>query len=199
RVMARTNVVLEFSAATVGATVGANTVEIVRTGPAVANYSYWIQTDYLKLESLAAVSPAVTTSASPSKRASATASVQAESLPVAAASGVGTAARIQATEGMPHYGTRIEGGLTYLTLTFGYPAADSPDSRSIVEGSSDGVHWTQSTVTEESRVEASGWITITDRDLIPMNQVPSRRLRLRNVSLEASGLLDDGEPSPGPR
>ncbi|MEN9675625.1 MAG: hypothetical protein RIS76_1521, partial [Verrucomicrobiota bacterium] len=51
RVSQTTNIVIPFAASAVGAMVGANTVEIVRTGPAVSGVSYWIQYDYLRLES----------------------------------------------------------------------------------------------------------------------------------------------------
>ncbi|MEN9676382.1 MAG: hypothetical protein RIS76_2278, partial [Verrucomicrobiota bacterium] len=51
RVNQTTNIVIEFAASTVGALVGANTIEIVRTGPTVPGVFYWIQYDYLRLES----------------------------------------------------------------------------------------------------------------------------------------------------
>jgi hypothetical protein len=51
RVSQSTNIVIQFAASTVGALAGANTLEIVRTGPAVSGVSYWIQYDYLRLES----------------------------------------------------------------------------------------------------------------------------------------------------
>ena len=41
---------VDFTAAEVGATAGGNTIEFVRTGPAAANTSYWIEFDYVRLE-----------------------------------------------------------------------------------------------------------------------------------------------------
>ncbi|MBL9174700.1 MAG: cadherin repeat domain-containing protein, partial [Verrucomicrobiales bacterium] len=47
-----TDATVEFLATTVGATAGPNTIELVRTGPAAANTSYWLEYDVVRLESL---------------------------------------------------------------------------------------------------------------------------------------------------
>ncbi|MEN9674254.1 MAG: hypothetical protein RIS76_150, partial [Verrucomicrobiota bacterium] len=51
RISQTTNLVIPFTAFSVGAMAGANSLEIVRTGPAVAGVSYWIQHDFVRLES----------------------------------------------------------------------------------------------------------------------------------------------------
>lgn len=52
RVSQTTNIVLDFPVTAAGTVAGPNTLEIVRTGPAVPNVSYWIQYDYLRLETV---------------------------------------------------------------------------------------------------------------------------------------------------
>ncbi|MBL9173752.1 MAG: hypothetical protein JNL10_09480, partial [Verrucomicrobiales bacterium] len=50
RISAATNMSLLFGATGAQATLGPNTIEIVRTGPTAVNTSYWITYDYLRLE-----------------------------------------------------------------------------------------------------------------------------------------------------
>lgn len=50
RVDRDTRIILDFSAASVAASAGANTIEIARVGPFAANTGYWIQFDYAQLE-----------------------------------------------------------------------------------------------------------------------------------------------------
>jgi uncharacterized protein (DUF1800 family) len=45
-----TRIVLDFPAASVAASTGPNTIEFVRTGPVAANTGFWIQFDFLQLE-----------------------------------------------------------------------------------------------------------------------------------------------------
>src|SRR6185295_6196087 len=45
-----TRIVLDFPATNVLANTGANTIELIRTGPFTANTGYWIQFDYAKLQ-----------------------------------------------------------------------------------------------------------------------------------------------------
>ncbi len=45
-----TRIILDFPAASVAASNGANTIEIARVGPITANVGYWIQFDYAQLE-----------------------------------------------------------------------------------------------------------------------------------------------------
>jgi len=45
-----TRLTLDFNATNVAALAGANTIEIVRTGPFAANIYYWVQFDFVKLE-----------------------------------------------------------------------------------------------------------------------------------------------------
>ena len=50
RVDRDTRIILDFPAASVAASAGANTIEIARVGPNTANVGYWIQFDYAQLE-----------------------------------------------------------------------------------------------------------------------------------------------------
>lgn len=50
RISQKTNIVIHFSAASVGASPGANTIEIIRTGPNDPETVYWIIYDYVRLE-----------------------------------------------------------------------------------------------------------------------------------------------------
>ncbi|MFO1460435.1 MAG: hypothetical protein U1G08_13630 [Verrucomicrobiota bacterium] len=50
RISQATNISLLFGSTTAQATLGPNTIEIVRTGPTAVNTSYWITYDYLRLE-----------------------------------------------------------------------------------------------------------------------------------------------------
>ncbi|MBL9174432.1 MAG: hypothetical protein JNL10_12910 [Verrucomicrobiales bacterium] len=52
RISQSTNLVLNFTAAQVAATFGANSLELTRVGPAVASTSYWIAYDHLRFESV---------------------------------------------------------------------------------------------------------------------------------------------------
>lgn len=52
RISRATILMIDFTAAQVSATQGGNTVELVRTGPAVPGVSYWIIYDHLRLEVL---------------------------------------------------------------------------------------------------------------------------------------------------
>ncbi|MDP3135512.1 MAG: Ig-like domain-containing protein, partial [Burkholderiaceae bacterium] len=51
RISQSTNLVLRFAASTVQAMAGANSIEIVRTGPTASGVSFFVQYDYLRLES----------------------------------------------------------------------------------------------------------------------------------------------------
>ncbi|MBN8246829.1 MAG: CotH kinase family protein, partial [Verrucomicrobia bacterium] len=51
RIANPTNLVVDFLASDVGATLGANSLEIVRTDPRINGLSFWIRYDYLRLES----------------------------------------------------------------------------------------------------------------------------------------------------
>jgi hypothetical protein len=51
RIAATTNLLLTFTSSAVGATAGANTLEIVRTGPLASGTALWILYDFLRLES----------------------------------------------------------------------------------------------------------------------------------------------------
>ena len=64
RIQARTNWVLEFTAASVAATAGGNTVEVVRTGPSAPGVTYWIVYDYIELMQLAVPGPTLPLSVS---------------------------------------------------------------------------------------------------------------------------------------
>jgi uncharacterized protein (DUF1800 family) len=51
RISQATNIVLNFTATSVNASTGGNTIEIVRTGPEGGGVFYWVQHDYLRLQS----------------------------------------------------------------------------------------------------------------------------------------------------
>ena len=157
-----TNLLIDFTAAQVTATLGANSLEFVRSGPATAT-DYWLTYDQVRLE--VALGASALSGAAP-------ATVADDSW------GSGTAGTGALTCGR----IPLE-GVEYLTLTYGY-MEPLPEGVSYyrVEVTSDLVHWTSAEVVVHSDVLHGGWRAIVVRDLTPLGVGSRRFLRVRAVS-----------------
>ncbi|MBN8248121.1 MAG: hypothetical protein J0L84_11835, partial [Verrucomicrobia bacterium] len=149
-----TEVVLEFSAASVGATLGANTLEIIRTGPTAPGMAIWIRYDYLRLEWL----PPATAGGS---------SIAALSAGPAGRSAIGAFAAGSASAGVGALrgGARPVDGLTYATLSYDLSDPAPENLRPVVEVSRDLVRWDEAEVLVLSDEVRDGrrWRTVQDR------------------------------------
>ncbi|MBL9171898.1 MAG: hypothetical protein JNL10_00055, partial [Verrucomicrobiales bacterium] len=185
RVSSATTLVVEFAASSVGATAGANTIEIVRTGPNPPELtSNWIQFDYLRLESLPGGS----------------AGTGALNLaPVAPGVHAGLESRwddpAMADLAEVHQGMVSVLGSDYLTLSYRQSVPAPSGVRFWVEGSSDLSRWSTEGMALLSFEEEEDSVRITIRDGVPLGETAHRFLRLR-VGSEDGGR--DGNPSGAP-
>ena len=156
-----TNLQIDFSAAQVAATLGANSLEMVRVGPATAT-DYWLIYDQVRLEVV----------------------VGGLGLSRVASGEAGAAAAYLRSPGSTGNSTVIHGRITlegadYLTLTFGGPEPAPEGGSPQVESSEDLVHWSPADVVFLRDSVSEGWRTTMLRDLIPLGQTAQRFLRLR--------------------
>ncbi|MEN9675628.1 MAG: hypothetical protein RIS76_1524, partial [Verrucomicrobiota bacterium] len=178
RVSQTTNLVLQFSAAAAGAMAGANSVEIVRNGPFASGVSYWLQYDYLRLESF----PGGLTSSG--------------ALGLARNHGMNSihdsnpANLVPGDEaGIMGQGVVSVSGQEFLTLRYDQPESVSRGVRYRVEATADLSNWSETPV-EVLGVEIQGGRrTTTVRDVVAIGSTPMRFLRLQAISdgVEASG------------
>ncbi|MEN9676591.1 MAG: hypothetical protein RIS76_2487 [Verrucomicrobiota bacterium] len=157
RISRDTNIVIPFAASGVGATAGANTLEIVRTGPSVAGVYYWIQYDYLRLQSL----PAAGVAAS-SPRA-----------PLRASAASPTAPGVVRTEIL-----RVD-GLDFLAITFDVSGRSPSGQGYTIEVSDDLEHWSPYRIEASDRVQSGPNQSPSVQVLLPLGEVGMRFLRLR--------------------
>ncbi|MBX3733378.1 MAG: PQQ-dependent sugar dehydrogenase [Verrucomicrobiae bacterium] len=159
RLTTGSNVVVEFSAGAVQAIPGPNSVEFVRTGPALSGRSYWLEYDHVRLEHL-----------------------------VSGASGFGVSRSLRPTvAALPPFSntraaiTNVE-GVDYLTILFERPVPPPSGARYVVEGSNDLLDWSEQGVLPIERIfSGSGYETVAVRDAVPVAAQEQRYLRLRVV------------------
>jgi hypothetical protein len=165
RVSQTTNIVLNFAAASVAASAGPNTLEVVRTGPALPNTSYFIQFDYLRLESPSSSAPTGTLGLT-----------LASDLPTRR---IAASPNDQALSASLRHGVVSIQGVNFLTLTYDEPATPSVGVRYLPEATPDLIHWS------EASIELLGIQTFHDhrsttvRDTIPLGTSETRYLRVR--------------------
>jgi len=170
-----TTLTVEFLASEVGAAAGANTVEVVRTGPIVSGISSWIRYDFLRLEALppsGGFAAATTFAGRPAGGvgvlrwgASATADLT-DRNPLILEGRTGQAA--------------VDGDL-YRTLTFECGNTDPLGTHTQVEASADGIRWSPTVVVELDRMLLGKRLRVTVRDTVPLAVDPERMLRARVV------------------
>jgi hypothetical protein len=149
-----TNLVVDFTAAQVTATPGANSLELVRPGPLTALAS-WLVYDQVRLEVLSSGALGGSTSDPVYLRPSGSAK----------------------TGTLTHGQISLE-GIHYLTLTYGRPAPLPMGANYRIEMSSDLLHWSAADVVVVSDPVSDGWQTVTVRDRTPLDQGSPRFLRV---------------------
>ncbi|MEN9678101.1 MAG: hypothetical protein RIS76_3997, partial [Verrucomicrobiota bacterium] len=159
-----TNLLIDFSAAQVAATLGANSLEMVRVGPTTAT-DYWLIYDQVRLEVVAG-GPGLSRVASGEAEAAGAAHLTS---PAPVGDSTVTHGRISLD------------GADYLTLTLARPESAAEGGSPKVEFSEDLVHWSPIDVVELRDWVSEGWRTTTVRDPIPLGQTTQRFLRLRVV------------------
>ncbi|MBX3733694.1 MAG: hypothetical protein KF791_14005 [Verrucomicrobiae bacterium] len=160
RVAQGTPLALEWTTESVQATPGANSVEIVRTGPAGAGVSYWIQYDHLRIEAIAAATGSGVTAARDPR------------------GGDGDPGGIVPLTGQ-RCGWIHEGGETYLTLEFLHPEPDGPRVRYALESSEDFLRWTECEAIVVASETLDGMRFVVLRDPMPLSSADRRFLRVR--------------------
>ncbi|MCW5559448.1 MAG: cadherin repeat domain-containing protein, partial [Verrucomicrobiae bacterium] len=172
---------LEFAAATVQATAGANTIELVRTGPLGSGVTAWILYDYLRLEWLApgasGAAPGLTDVSGRSRESGIGSISLASSASAAAAAAVAIPGRVR--NGM----ATVE-GLSYAVLSYDHEEPLAGNVRYVVEASRDLVRWAEAEVVvlADERRDGRRWITV--QDTIPIGVTGPRYLRVRLVTRE---------------
>lgn len=161
RLTQRTNTWVEFAATDVGANAGANSIEIVRTGPWDAGVKPWITYDYVRLESLAAPSGLVP----PASKVTTFGARKSGAAPMFAP--------VRTPSLAPGH-VSVEGA-EFLTLTYVQPAG----SDYVVEVSEDLVTWNPAQVVTVSNTLLNGQSNVTVRDTVAIGNGPLRFLRLR--------------------
>jgi len=146
-----TNLVVDFTAAQVTATLGANSLELVRPGPLTAAAS-WLVYDQLRLEVVSSDPPPP----------------EPIYLKPSGFANTGT---------LTHGQVSLE-GIRYLTLTYGRPAPLPIGANYRIEMSSNLVHWAAADVVVVSDPVSDGWETVTVRDRTPLDQGSPRFLRV---------------------
>ena len=146
-----TNLVVDFTAAQVAATLGANSLELVRPGPLTAA-AHWLVYDQLRLEVVSSGPPPP----------------EPIYLKPSGFANTGT---------LTHGQGSLE-GIRYLTLTYGRPAPLPMGANYRIEMSSNLVHWTTADVVVVSDPVLDGWQTVTVRDRTPLDQGSPRFLRV---------------------
>jgi hypothetical protein len=156
-----TNLLIDFSAAQVAATLGANSLEFVRSGPTTAT-DYWLTYDQVRLEVVLG------------------ASALSGAVPAAIADDIWGSGK--AGIGALTCGRIALEGVEYLTLTYGFTEPLHAGVSYRVEVTSDLVDWTSAGVDVQSDVSHGGWRAIVVRDLTPLGVGSRRFLRVRAVS-----------------
>ena len=164
RLTQATNLLIDFNAAQVTATLGGNTVELVRVGPTTAT-DYWLIYDQVRLE--------VVAGGLGSSRVGSGETVAEDSAPLASPA--------PASDTAVTYGRISLDGAEYLTLTWvrPEPAAVGRSGQVEVEFSEDLVQWRPIDVVVLRDSVSWGWRTTLVRDPIPLGQTAQRFLRLR--------------------
>jgi hypothetical protein len=154
------NIVVEFLPTAVQATAGGNSIELVRTGPALAGRGYFIQYDFVRLEAVAVPQSA-------------------------AGSGTGGVGGDDLVAPDPIRNLRVgiveTQGIEYLALTFECPEPPIPGLSYRVEASDDLQDWASDGLEVLDSVRTGDYRTVTVRDANPMGQRSQRFLRLRVV------------------
>ncbi|MBX3732514.1 MAG: hypothetical protein KF791_07965, partial [Verrucomicrobiae bacterium] len=171
RISQTTNLVMEVLASAVQASAGANSIEIVRTGPSGTGLSYWVQYDYLRVEALPA-------SGSGAGGTVATARVR------AAPSASGSSRLRLASIPEAVNGVVTLNGWDHLTLTYDRPEPMDPGVRFIVEASRDLTHWVEVKVLTIREEFLGDHHQMTVMDPVPLEQGGPRFLRIRTVADE---------------
>ncbi|MEN9678543.1 MAG: hypothetical protein RIS76_4439, partial [Verrucomicrobiota bacterium] len=170
RVTQTTNVVINFTAAAVGAMAGANSIEIVRAGPTVSGTSSWINDDYFRLENLsnepAPIGSLALTRVTPAPIGS---------------DGNG-AAWAPSDPGNLRLGLVSQGGREYLTLTVDRAGSLPSGSRYQVESSTDLSHWTETPAVTLSVRSSGNLHTTTLQDTLPLDSSDRRFLRVQLIA-----------------
>jgi hypothetical protein len=152
------NVVVQFTSGSVSATPGPNSVEFVRTGPALAGRGYWLEYDHVRLEQvLPAPSLIRSTGGSESGAASPNLVSNLRSEIV------------------------VVGDVEYLAILFDRPQPPPTGYAYRVEASNDLVTWSEEGVAEADAVDRGSYQTVVVRDAEPLKQATRRFLRLRVV------------------
>ncbi|MFO1461103.1 MAG: hypothetical protein U1G08_17075, partial [Verrucomicrobiota bacterium] len=195
RLSGPTNLSLSFVAAAVGATTGPNTIEVVRTGPGDSEEDNSIQYDFVRLESITSA-PSTNTPPPPPDPGPVTLPTDTTAPLTTALTFLGTggtAAPLTSTGGgsgstdIPSDSVIRLGGLTYRVLTYGKPDAQRGKLRYLVEGSSDLQHWRIDETEEIGRKSNGKWVNVSVRDRLSLEEIPTRRLRLRILPEQWNG------------
>ncbi|MBL9176315.1 MAG: PQQ-dependent sugar dehydrogenase, partial [Verrucomicrobiales bacterium] len=153
------NVVMQFTSGSVSATPGANSIEFVRTGPAIAGRGYWLEYDYLRLEQVLAA-PSVALSQA----------------------GWDVSAVVPNLVSNLRAGIVVMDGVEYLAITFDRPQPPPSGYTYRVEASDDLVSWTGEGVASAETLDRGSHQTVVVRDAEPLKQLTQRFLRLRVVA-----------------
>ena len=152
------NVVVPFTAGSVNATPGPNTVEFVRTGPALAGLSYWLEYDFVRLEQVVPAPSLIR-------------SIE--------GSGFGVAAPNLVSNLRPEI--VVVDSVEYLAIRFDRPQPPPSGYAYRVEASDDLIGWSQEGVADAESVDRGSYQTVVVRDAEPLRQTVQRFLRLRVV------------------
>jgi len=161
RITSASNIVFQFLPTVVQATAGGNSIELVRTGPALPNRGYYIQYDYVRLEAIAVPQSAA-----------------------APGTGGGIHSNLVAPDPIRNLRVGIveTQGVEYLALTVEYPEPAIPGLSYRVEASNDLQEWTSDGLEVLESIRVGDYRTVTVRDATPMGQQNQRFLRLRVVT-----------------
>lgn len=183
-----TRVSLELATRTVAATVGANSIEFVRTGPLETGNAHWVVFDYVRLES------AVPKTLAPQ---SVTGTVGFGDGPWGVSS-AGASGGALPPEPVASPGVVRRASGDHLTLSFRRPEPVPEGYEYRVEGSSDLRNWSEEGLRTTLGPVESGTRPVTVEDLLPVSDHLRRflRLRLLRSGVEDGASVETDDPLP---
>lgn len=170
--------VMDVLATAVQASPGANSIEIVRTGPSGAGLSYWIQYDYLRVETHPAGS-----SGTSFGLASAGFGMNSPTVtPGAIGTDLVSALPIGRERPASLHDVVWLDGSPHGTLTYVHTVPMVPGVHLLVEASPDLADWSEAPVVVLHEEGGDGWRRVTVLDLMPLDAPAPRFLRVRAIT-----------------